>query len=770
MASAPPAVDNRRYQDLLNEALARIPVHTPEWTNYGPSDPGRTLVELFCFLAENMLYQANQIPERNRRKFLELLGVPLQPGSPARGIVTFINRRGPLRTETLNADLEVRAGSVPFQTERALDVLPVEARVYYKRRLQVPSPQIEEYYKLLYASYKGSAPEAGFKVDMYETVPLDPDDAEGIDLGSEAVDGSLWVAILTRAADRPAEQSDKGWDELRQSVRNEIAGKTLSLGVVPALQDVSRRLSPTGNANVQGESLLRYEFPKLPPGGVLPEDIQLRVAEYQARDPRAFDDVLTNPGVVEITLPAKEALGLWTNLDPLEAGVGEFPPALEDTNLDRRVVTWLRVRAATGTHVNLLWVGINAVTVTQRARVFNELLASGTGLPDQERVLSKKPAVPRSARLSVTLGERTEIWQEVEDLLLAGSEVDAPDLRLPPGRPREPARRADVFVLEHATGRIRFGDGLRGKRPPEGAILRVTYDFSVGAAGNVARNMVNTGPALPAGYAVSNPIRTWGGADAEPVSQGEKQIARYVQHRDRLVTAADFQTIARRAPGVDIGRLEVLPAFHPELSPNEPGDAPGAVTLLVIPRHDAEQPAAPRPDGPFLNALCRHLDPRRLVTTEVILHGPEYVPIWISVGINVKAGHPVSEVRETVKTRLFEFLAPFRARTVGEAGDAPVATDDQGWPLRKNVDARELVAEASRVDGVLLVNGVEIARGTDQPAAAIPMIGLQLPRVLGIAISVGEPQPVDSLRGQPTGALGDALARIVPVPFVPEKC
>ena len=44
---------------------------------------------------------ANQIPERNRRKFLTLLGIPLQPATPARGLVTFTNERGPLRTITL---------------------------------------------------------------------------------------------------------------------------------------------------------------------------------------------------------------------------------------------------------------------------------------------------------------------------------------------------------------------------------------------------------------------------------------------------------------------------------------------------------------------------------------------------------------------------------------------------------------------------------------------------------------------------------------------
>src|SRR5713101_2366649 len=103
-----PAIDDRRYQDLRDDALARIPVHNPEWTNFNRSDPGVTLVEVFAFLTESLLYRSNQIPERNRRKFLKLLGVPLQPASFARGLVTINNDKGPLAASALNGGLEVR--------------------------------------------------------------------------------------------------------------------------------------------------------------------------------------------------------------------------------------------------------------------------------------------------------------------------------------------------------------------------------------------------------------------------------------------------------------------------------------------------------------------------------------------------------------------------------------------------------------------------------------------------------------------------------------
>src|SRR5215472_9800305 len=133
-----PTLDDRRYQDLLNEALARISVHNPEWTNFNESDPGVTLIEVFAFLTENLLYRSNQIPERNRRKFLSLLGIPLQPAVPAHGLVTISNDRGPLATLSLNDDIEVLAGQVPFRTDNGLDVLPIEAQVYFKRQIQNP--------------------------------------------------------------------------------------------------------------------------------------------------------------------------------------------------------------------------------------------------------------------------------------------------------------------------------------------------------------------------------------------------------------------------------------------------------------------------------------------------------------------------------------------------------------------------------------------------------------------------------------------------------
>jgi hypothetical protein len=71
-----PNLDDRTYTDLMAEALALIPTQAPEWTNHNPSDPGITLIELFAFLTEMLLYRQNRITDDSVRMFLRLLNGP----------------------------------------------------------------------------------------------------------------------------------------------------------------------------------------------------------------------------------------------------------------------------------------------------------------------------------------------------------------------------------------------------------------------------------------------------------------------------------------------------------------------------------------------------------------------------------------------------------------------------------------------------------------------------------------------------------------------
>jgi hypothetical protein len=71
-----PNLDDRRYADLIQEARAMIVGYAPEWTNHNPSDPGITLLELFAYLTEMLLYRLNRVTDANRLAFLKLLNQP----------------------------------------------------------------------------------------------------------------------------------------------------------------------------------------------------------------------------------------------------------------------------------------------------------------------------------------------------------------------------------------------------------------------------------------------------------------------------------------------------------------------------------------------------------------------------------------------------------------------------------------------------------------------------------------------------------------------
>ncbi|MEY2450512.1 MAG: hypothetical protein QOD92_86 [Acidimicrobiaceae bacterium] len=89
MALPAPDLDDRRFQDIVDEAKRLIPRYCPEWTNHNLSDPGVALIELFAWMSEMIMYRLNQVPDRFYAKFLELVGIEPFPPSVARTDLTF---------------------------------------------------------------------------------------------------------------------------------------------------------------------------------------------------------------------------------------------------------------------------------------------------------------------------------------------------------------------------------------------------------------------------------------------------------------------------------------------------------------------------------------------------------------------------------------------------------------------------------------------------------------------------------------------------------
>src|SRR3954447_7728939 len=83
MALPVPHLDDRRFQDLVDDAKRMVMRRCPQWTDHNVSDPGVTLIETFAYLTDQLLFRLNRVPDRLYLKFLDLLGLRLLPPVPA---------------------------------------------------------------------------------------------------------------------------------------------------------------------------------------------------------------------------------------------------------------------------------------------------------------------------------------------------------------------------------------------------------------------------------------------------------------------------------------------------------------------------------------------------------------------------------------------------------------------------------------------------------------------------------------------------------------
>ncbi len=737
MALVIPNLDDRTYSDILNEARARITVHNPEWTNFNDSDPGITLLQLFSFMMENLLFRSNLIPERNHLKFLQMIGKSLRPAAAAQGVVTITNERGPLQTITLPANMPVLAGKVGFVTQNALDVLPIEMRVFIRKSLD---PQAQAAAQTIYTQLYGTFTDNSANLDFYETVPFDPPSTaaaiQAVSLtDGTTVDGSLWLALLIRA----------GENAQPRDVLKEIAGKTLTLGLMPSVEGATRTLAPGGSTTSQPQTSLRYQ--------IATGNLDATAVPIYA-DLTGIPDNSVGPlqdlTLVQLTLPDAGAMGAWPNLPPLEDGTSDFPPTLEDTQVLNRLLTWIRIslRDAPGgvasapfLKASFSWAGINAARVTQRVQVIAEPLGTGSGDPDQAYTVVNRPVIPETVQLAVN----GELWTRIDDLMAAPPEVPVTDPSLPPGSapPASQSSKSKVFAVDRESGQIQFGTGLKGARPPAGAQIVVSYAYGGGRAGNVGIGSIQNSPQLPAGFKVTNPLPTWAGDEGESVTDAERNIPLYLKNGRRAVSSQDFIDIVRRTPGINLGRVEVLPVTDP-----------GVVTLLVIPV-DPQNPQGPTPNRLFLDSICSYLEPRRLLTTEVIVDGPTYVGLSVSIGIDVMPGRDIAPVREAVKQAIRDFLSPLSG--------GPNAPNGTGWPLSKAVESVDLLVQTVRVNGVSRVREIKMWDSTGALQPRIEISGLELPRLDQVGVSLGSADDLTAPQALPP-------QKRVAVPVLPPEC
>jgi predicted phage baseplate assembly protein len=129
MALETPRLDDRTFNDLMAEARQRIALYCPEWTDHNLSDPGITLLELFAWMTDIVLYRLNRVPDKHFVKFMELIGMRMQEAEPARAPITFWLSAAQEATVTIPGGTEVSTvrgeddPSIVFSTEAPFDIL-----------------------------------------------------------------------------------------------------------------------------------------------------------------------------------------------------------------------------------------------------------------------------------------------------------------------------------------------------------------------------------------------------------------------------------------------------------------------------------------------------------------------------------------------------------------------------------------------------------------------------------------------------------------------
>lgn len=738
MPIRPPALDDRSFDDLVADLVRRIPAHTPEWTNPREGDPGRTLIDLFAWLADTILYRANLIPERQRLAFLRLLGAGMRPAVPAQGIVQVVIA-DPAATQP--AQLALHAGidkPVPFETLSELTVHAVEGRCYIKRK---PSADEQKALANLLPDLKDLYGITGNPAG-YVTTPLfsDGQDAAGRDVIAESRDGCLWIALLAGKPD--AAQVAATRDALGGGSSNRR--QVINIGIAPAITM---------------------------PGAFDDIGIQARIAHVweiaTGADSGSGDDYLpldilsdgtaglTRTGVLRLLLPGKDDMGAPTN-DVLRqhlAGVADRPPRIDDPVTAARLITWLRMRpvatrsAARPASLKLTWAGANAVAIEQRRTLGRQTIGQGSGASDLELSVGAQSVEAATLVLQVEEEEGLRVWRQVPDVAAAGRDDRA-------------------YSLDTEAGLVRFGDGVRGLVPGAGRSVQVaSMRAGGGAEGNLPPGSIKaiTAPAGSPRLKVIQPVATTGGADAETLAAAEARIPALIRNAGRAVTVADYKELALRTPGVALGRVEVLEKFKPQ---QRRDDVPGVVSVMVMPARLGTALPAPRPDRPTLETVHAWLDERRPLATELYVIGTDYVPIGVSAAVELVDTTMREAVLDAVSEaiRLHLWALP------------PGGPDGNGWPLGRAVDDRAIETVIGRVPGVRAVAPVHLfarrsgetrwrmVREDASGRARLALLRWQMPELLMLAVAEGD----TSSTSLPPGR--DAALPDVAVPVVPETC
>ncbi len=165
---------------------------------------------------------------------------------------------------------------------------------------------------------------------------------------------------------------------------------------------------------------------------------------------------------------------------------------------------------------------------------------------------------------------------------------------------------------------LRFGDGRDFRVPAAGRVLvagcaRTLGAKANGASGGMTRGNISLRPLRPA----------WGGQDAEDAETAFFRAAKELKSPARAAALSDYETLARRAPGLALDRVKAIPAA-------KLGKAGAGVVLLAKPRTPDRLPSLSRWQKERLRAW---LESFRMLGTPLEVRGPRYCPVAVQVRV-----------------------------------------------------------------------------------------------------------------------------------------
>lgn len=82
-----PQLDDRTFDDLIDEARELIPRYAPAWTDHNSSNPGPTLIDLIAWIVDQQIWATGFLSDAHIESFAALLGVRPLRAKAATGLV-----------------------------------------------------------------------------------------------------------------------------------------------------------------------------------------------------------------------------------------------------------------------------------------------------------------------------------------------------------------------------------------------------------------------------------------------------------------------------------------------------------------------------------------------------------------------------------------------------------------------------------------------------------------------------------------------------------